>query len=83
MKPAREIASTGFCLANPGIQYLIYQPAAGQSFTVNLPDGSYRCEWIDPATGTTEKKSNVAASSAPHQFSPPAQRDALLLLEKL
>jgi hypothetical protein len=82
LKPAREIASTGFCLAHPGVQYLIYQPEAGQSFTVKLSDGSYRYEWIEPATLITEKRGNITASGTPRQFSPPTKRDALLLLER-
>lgn len=82
LKPDREIASTGFCLANPGVQYLIYQPVAGQSFTVDFSAGSYRYEWINPATGATEKKGNITASGVRHQFSAPWKRDALLLVEK-
>jgi len=43
--PGDDLASTGFCLAEPGIQYIVYQPGSG-SFTVSglRPDVSYHYE---------------------------------------
>jgi len=37
--PRPELASTGYCLANPGKEYLIYLPDGGEPFTVPLVDG--------------------------------------------
>ncbi len=80
--PARGVASTGYCLAEPGVQYLVYQPLAGQGFSVNAVDGSYSSVWIDPQTAARADKGSVKSSGRPLQFSPPWQRDALLLLTK-
>jgi hypothetical protein len=33
MTPRNELASTRYCLAHPGHEYLIYQPKAGEAFT--------------------------------------------------
>jgi hypothetical protein len=43
--PREDLASTGFCLAKPGYQYVVYQPGKG-SFTVSglRPDVSYQYE---------------------------------------
>ena len=32
--------STTFCLRNPGVEYVVYQPSAGP-FTVELTEGDY------------------------------------------
>jgi len=52
MTPRGNLSSTGYCLANPGTEYLVYSPG-GSSFTVNLSSTKHRMqlEWFDPATG--------------------------------
>src|SRR5262249_40921450 len=47
MKPQDGLSSTGFCLANVGTEYLVYQPYA-KPFTLSLPAGTYHFEWFDP-----------------------------------
>jgi hypothetical protein len=45
--PRGELASTGYALANPGVEYLVLQPAGGaEPFTVTLEPGAYRAEWF-------------------------------------
>jgi hypothetical protein len=43
--PREDLASTGFCLAKPGYQYIVYQPGRGH-FTVSglRPDVAYQYE---------------------------------------
>lgn len=52
MTPRNGLASTGFCLANPGIEYLVYLPDGG-SVEVTLTDVAtvYAVEWFDPDSG--------------------------------
>jgi len=52
MTPRNDLASTRYCLANPGAEYLIYLPGGG-SVTVNLGDvkGRVSLEWLNPDTG--------------------------------
>ena len=46
MEPREDLASTRFALANPGVEYLILQPAGGVAFTATLEPGTYDAEWF-------------------------------------
>jgi hypothetical protein len=54
MTPRPELASTRYCLANPGHEYLIYLPEGG-SVTLNLlgAAGAFAVEWFLPQLGRT------------------------------
>ena len=54
MEPANELASTGYCLAEPGNEYPVYVPA-GSKATVDLTGaaGDLETEWIRPEGGDT------------------------------
>jgi hypothetical protein len=54
MQPQRDLASTGYALANPGSEYLVLDPDGdGRAFTVDLPTGTYQVEWFDVTTRET------------------------------
>jgi hypothetical protein len=52
MLPLPELASSTYCLANVGSEYLVYLPE-GNEVEVNLDDapGSFHVEWFNPNTG--------------------------------
>lgn len=52
MTPRNDLASTQFCLANPGREYLVYLPEGGE-VTVDLTaaTGTMRVEWMRPVEG--------------------------------
>jgi hypothetical protein len=54
MVPRDDLASTGYCLAHPGVAYLVYLPSGG-SVTVDLRAATrtMRVEWFSPTTGET------------------------------
>jgi hypothetical protein len=54
--PHAELASTGFCLATPGVEYLVFLPTGG-SVTLNLSGvtGLRAVEWFNPADGKTSE----------------------------
>ncbi len=54
MIPYNDLCSTSYCLANPGHEYLVYQPEAGQ-FRLKLygAPGPFTVEWFNPNTGET------------------------------
>ena len=54
MTPRPELASTRYCLANPGQEYLVYLPEGG-SVTLNLcgADGHFAVEWFLPQVKRT------------------------------
>jgi hypothetical protein len=53
-RPAGDLASTGYCLAVPGREYLVYLPDGGDA-TVDLSaaKGRLSVEWTHPITGKT------------------------------
>jgi len=48
MTPQEKLSATGYCLAERGREYLVYQSNKGE-FTVNLSDaqGAFSAEWLD------------------------------------
>lgn len=77
--PSPTLCSTGYCLAEPGHQYLVYQPSSG-SFTLNVVAGAYHFEWVNPATGAVAASGMMTLATEQHTFTPPFQGDALLLM---
>ncbi len=60
MVPEPKLASTGYCLANRGKEYLVYLPR-GREVAVDLKgcSGSYKTEWFDPVSGKSKKAEPV------------------------
>jgi Malectin domain/Family of unknown function (DUF6298) len=81
MSPRGDLSSTGYALANPGQEYLIYARFGG-NFTVNLSGSSqnFRVEWFNPATGISSNGESVAGG-AKRSFSPLFSGDAVLYLK--
>jgi len=80
MTPQNSLSSTSYCLANPGSEYLVYQPGSG-SFTVNLQAGTYSYEWFNPGAGSVAGTGTITASGGSRSFSPPFSGDAVLYLK--
>jgi hypothetical protein len=54
MEPRGELSSTGYMLANPGVEYLILQAdETSEFFTVTLKPGVYSVEWYSLTTRQT------------------------------
>jgi hypothetical protein len=81
MPPHPELALTAYCLANPGVEYLVYQPKSGEGFSVDLKPGNYAFEWFDPAKGLTAESGRLESKDKPAQFRAPFQGEALLHLK--
>jgi hypothetical protein len=80
MTPHQGSASTGYCLANPGVEYLMYQPAGG-AFTADLAPGAYQFAWFEPRAGKVVKTGGAKAGEGKSEFIPPFEGDALLYLK--
>jgi hypothetical protein len=80
--PQNGLASTGYCLAQPGEEYLVYQPTAGP-FAVELASGAYEYEWHDPSTGEAAGQGAVSVGPRAPRFTPPFEGDAVLYLERV
>ena len=81
MTPQGSLSSTGFCLANAGSEYLIYQPTSGTSFSVNLLAGTYGYEWFSPSAGTIAATGLLTATGGNQSFNPPFSGDSVLYLK--
>lgn len=81
-RPLPALASTGFCLAAVGRQYLVYQPGSG-AFTVDLSDapGTVETEWFNPSTGRTVAKGQ-ASGGGTATFQPPFEGPAVLYVRR-
>ena len=80
--PAGDVASSGYCLANPGAEYLVYQPKAGESFSVKLPEGTFRYEWMDLAKDTSAESGEIKPTGAAIPFRAPFPGEAVLHLKR-
>jgi hypothetical protein len=79
MIPHPELASTRYCLSNPGVDYLIYLPLPRRRYrwlrnevTVNLRPvtESMQTEWFDPQTGETYFGQDVSGGGAKNLEAP-------------
>ena len=53
-RPLPHLASTGFCLAVPGREYLVYRPGRGKvrvDLRASAPRRRFAVEWFQPSTG--------------------------------
>lgn len=80
MTPQNALTSTHYCLANPGHEYLIYQPLAGD-FTANLQAGIYNYEWFNPVDHAVVSTGSFTAATGIRSFTPPIKSDAVLYLK--
>lgn len=82
MTPRDDLASTQYCLANPGKAYLVYLPDGGE-VTVDLSaaKGPLAVEWFNPRTGE-QRASGRAEGGAQRPFQAPFEGDAVLYLRR-
>ncbi|MGD8238698.1 MAG: DUF6298 domain-containing protein [Armatimonadota bacterium] len=78
MTPRGDLASSGYCLASPGREYLIYAPDGG-AVTVDLSEakGALGVEWLNPRTGDRAESGSVQGG-AKRQVQAPFKGDAVL-----
>jgi hypothetical protein len=80
--PQPGLASTKYCLARVGQEYLVYlQGGGGKSVTVKLAAGEYDFEWFDPAKGEVAKRGTVLADGKEKVFAAPFEGDAVLYVK--
>jgi hypothetical protein len=82
MTPQNRLASTGYCLAAPGKEYLIYQPKPSEAFSVSLEPGSYHTEWFDPQNDATLGKQLIEHVAGSRKFELPFSGAAVLYVSR-
>lgn len=82
MVPENDLASSGYCLAAKGSEYLVYLPE-GDTVSVDLSDanGSVSVEWFNPNTNKTIVAEDIEGSIMQVMKSPFGSDDAVLYLE--
>ena len=82
MVPHNELATTKYCLANPGAEYVMYVPE-GDEVTVDLSSapGTFAVEWMKPVEGTVTSGGTVKGGGKP-DFAVPFPGAAALYLRK-
>jgi hypothetical protein len=80
VKPRPELASTTFCLANEGKEYLVYQPNAGQPFSMKLVRGKYNYQWFSSTDYVPRDRGSVDVKDE-HTFKAQFEGEAVLLLK--
>ncbi|HOX03778.1 MAG TPA: glycoside hydrolase family 97 N-terminal domain-containing protein [Candidatus Paceibacterota bacterium] len=83
MIPHPELASTGYCLADPGKAYVVYMPE-GKEAAVDLSAaaGSLDVEWIRAADGTS-RQADAVPGGGRRAFRSPFPGDAVLYLHNV
>jgi hypothetical protein len=79
--PRGDLSDTGYCLAAPGSEYVVYQPDPQSRFHVDLLAGSYHYEWFDPGAGRVAASGVLAALGGWEAFDAPFAGDAVLYLK--
>lgn len=81
MTPQSEIASTGYCLADLGKEYVVYLPSGGEAeVDLSAAKGELAVEWIHPVEGNIQKADPVAGG-AKQTFKAPFNGEAVLHLK--
>jgi hypothetical protein len=79
MVPAPDVASSGYCLACPGREYLVFAPdGADMELDLRSAQAALSCEWLDPRTGA-EQPILLPGGGRP-RLSSPFSADSLLWL---
>lgn len=76
MGPRQDLVDNGFCLAEPGVRYLVYLEKPGE-VALKAEPGPYRAEWIDAQDTSTRHPLGVIEPAEPLQT--PAGGDDWLL----
>ena len=83
MSPSSELCSSGYCLINPGREYLVYLPTGGTvRVDLSAASGSFVASWFSPTTGRTTSGGTVSAG-IPILFTSPIDGDAVLYLQAI
>ena len=66
LTPQSDLASTKYCLANPGKEYLVYLPDGGDvTLDLSAAQATFTVEWLNPHSGETTAGEAVAGGAKP------------------
>lgn len=81
MTPQGTLASSGYCLASPGQEYLVYLPDGGEvSIDLAAVAGTVQAEWFNPRLPQASR-GETASGGGRRSFKAPFDGDAVLYLK--
>ncbi|MBN2314023.1 MAG: DUF4038 domain-containing protein [Sedimentisphaerales bacterium] len=81
--PHSNLASTQYCLSDPGREYLIYRPTSESGkFSVTLKPGTYSVEWINTSSGKNVYSQDHRVLAGENTFVSPFDGPSILHLQK-
>jgi hypothetical protein len=81
--PQNALASTGYCLAEPGVSYLVFAPEGGEiEVDVTAGQGAFAVEWRSVASGEVIKAGTIAGG-ARRSLRAPFDGAAVLFLDNM
>jgi hypothetical protein len=80
--PRGELASTGYCLAEPGVAYIAFAPEGGElEIDLRGETHTYQAEWLEVSSGLWHQAAPVAGG-APRRLQPPWNSPYVLFLSR-
>ncbi len=79
MLPHGELSSSGYALATPGHEYLVYSPTSSMTVDIEGAETAFRIEWFDPKTGEI-LAGGMTMGGGKRVFTSPFSGDAVLYL---
>lgn len=81
MHPRDDLASTTYCLAHPGHEYLVFKPGTGSFEVEGLKAGrKYRIEWYQVARRRIMTGRSLTVSASAQRFETPFENAVLYLV---
>lgn len=82
MLPRPDLASSGYCLADEGREYLIYTPREGRvAVDLSRAAGEFATEWFDPVSGASSAGGTIPGG-AERLFAAPFENGAVLYIRR-
>jgi hypothetical protein len=82
MVPRDDLASTTYCLARPGAEYVVYLPEGGKvEVDLSGATGAFRADWIHPTKGRSAPSEPVSGGGR-RTLKTPVPGPAILYLRK-
>lgn len=80
--PRAELSSTGYCLAEPGVSYVVFAPEGGDlEVDLTATSSSFQVEWHNVASGMITK-GDAVTGGAKQLLDPPFTGAAVLFLHR-
>lgn len=81
-KPMNNLCNTGYCLADAGKTYLVFQPKGNEAVNVQLTDGKYSVEWFDIEKSKSASQKDMVISNKEFSETNPVNGPAALFIER-